>query len=284
MIPSRLLPHQPTGLQKVQHTQVERERDYLFLMLHFPVSSHSMDHVTIGQVGIFLGRNFLITIRTAESAAITDLFGVCRQSQEKGEGYFRQGPAYMLYLLVGKLLDDISIMTDRVVAELDDLEDIVFGNSRSDAQRIGKVRQKIVRLRRITGPKRLILQDLAEQINSFTGHDMSKYYDNNTKTVNKLWEEIQEAKETVEIFKDADFTTSTEHTNQILAVLTIIFTLTIPITVVGTLYGMNVPLPGGIQTGPWSFLGTYTTFAVMVALSALIALGMYVYFRRKKWF
>jgi Mg2+ and Co2+ transporter CorA len=40
---------------------------------------------------------------------------------------------------------------------------------------------------------------------------------------------------------------STEKTNRILSVLTILFTLSIPATVIGAIYGMNVHLPGGID-------------------------------------
>jgi magnesium transporter len=44
-----------------------------------------------------------------------------------------------------------------------------------------------------------------------------------------------------------------------------------------------VPLPGGLATGAWTFLGHYTTFIMLVILSSLLALGMYLYFRHKKW-
>ncbi len=175
-------------------------------------------------------------------------------------------------------------MTDDVNNELDEIEDIVFDNKNSDSQRIGKLRQRIVRLSRVIGPKRLILKDLAEQVDAFTGEKYYKYYSNNTKMVNKLWEEVEEAKETVEIYKDADFTSSTEKTNRILAILTLVFTFTIPLTVVGTLYGMNVLLPGGTATGEWTFLGRYTTFYILLTTSVILALAMYCYFKRKKWF
>ena len=277
--------HLSESTQKIQHTQVEREESYLFLVMHFPVVDHHGVKLSFGQVGIFLGHDYLITIRTADSHAITNFYNSCRRDAERGEGHFKEGSAYLLYGMITAMLDEISAMTESVVGELDAIEDLVFDNNTSDAQRIGKVRQKIVRLMRLIGPKKIILQDLADQINSFNGHhNLSKYFSNSTKTVNRLWEVIEEAKETVEIYKDADFTTSTEQTNEILAILTILFTFTIPITVVGTLYGMNVPLPGGITAGAWTFLGRYTTFEILVTASLATALAMYLYFRNKKWF
>jgi len=271
-------------VQKVQHIQVEREEGYLFLVLHVPVLTDRSDKIHVTQVGVFLGRDYLLTIRAGASPCITDLFEVCKLSSAKAEEYFKQGAAYLLYSLINGLLQGISEVTDDINNELDEIEDQVFDSKDSDAQRIGKLRQKIVRLSRVIGPKRFILQDLAEQIDSFTGKSVAKYYANNSKLAAKLWEEIDEAKETVEVYKDADFTASTEQTNLTLAVLTLIFTFTIPITVFASLYGMNVLLPGGLEAGSWQFLGRYTMFWLVLALSISAALGMFWYFRRKKWF
>ncbi|MDB5184984.1 MAG: magnesium transporter [Candidatus Saccharibacteria bacterium] len=276
--------HLQESLQKVQHIQVEHEENYLFLVLHAPIADALTGKITITQIGMFLGRDFLITIRSGACPSVTDLFGRSQQHQPTAKQCFKRGSSYLLFMVIDVLLDGISAMTDEVVGELDDLEDLVFDNNKSDAERIGKVRQKIVRLRRVIGPKRIVLQDLAERIDSFSGQAMSKHYSNNTKTVHKLWEEIEEAKETVEIFKDADFTTSTEQTNKILTVLTLVFTFTIPVTVVASLYGTNVLLPGGLEAGNWAFLGRYTTFIVLLVVSAVLATAMYIYFKSKKWF
>ena len=64
--------------------------------------------------------------------------------------------------------------------------------------------------------------------------------------------------------------------------LTIIFTLSISATLIGSFYGMNVSLPGGVETGVWTFLGEFTTFIMMLAAAAG-ALGMTLYFRRLGW-
>jgi magnesium transporter len=100
--------------------------------------------------------------------------------------------------------------------------------------------------------------------------------------VTKAWDTLESAQERVEIFKDTDFVLSTEKTNKILAVLTVIFTLTIPATMIGTLMGMNINLPGGVES-PWLFFGPYTTLIVIVVASLVPAAFMMWFFRRWRW-
>ncbi len=273
--------HVHESVHRVQHNQVEREKTYLFLVMHFPVVNRLTGKLTVGQLSVFLGKDYLITVHREHSVALDELYSLC--TNEAGASEMRSS-AYLLYALIRGLLGKIEQMADRVDTELDEIEGLVFEDNKSDAERISRLREKIVRLRRLIGPKKILLQDLAEQIGPFAGKDMTRYYIGNVKTANKLGEESEEAKETVEIYKDADFTTSTEKTNEILAILTLVFTFTIPITVVAGVYGMNVPLPGGVTAQPWMFMGRYTTFVIMVVTSILLAVGMYVYCRRKKWF
>jgi magnesium transporter len=87
----------------------------------------------------------------------------------------------------------------------------------------------------------------------------------------------------------AVFMLGTEKTNKILGILTILFTLSIPATVIGAFYGMNIPLPrGGTEeeidsSSSLHFFGTYTTFIVLILLSIAPALFMLWYFRRLHW-
>ena len=257
--------HLTESMQKVQHTEVEREDSYMFLVLHFPVFEPHTDKISAGQLGIFLGKNYLVTIHAETSPFINDLYTTCEHSSEQAKQYFGKGSAQLLHLLISRLLSSIEGMTGIVGSELDSIEESVFEGNTSEAQRISRLRQKIIRLRRLVGSKRALLDDLAEQIDSFAGPGLSKYFSGNVKMANRLWEVTEEAEETIEIYKDADFTANTERTNRTLAILTLIFTFTIPVTVVGTLYGMNVPLPGNnVHFTLWHFWGEYTAAYVLV--------------------
>jgi magnesium transporter len=96
--------------------------------------------------------------------------------------------------------------------------------------------------------------------------DLSEYYNDLMDHINKALEVLESSKETIEIYKDTDFMLNTEKSNQILSILTIVFTFSIPVAVIGTFYGMNINLPGGIETGLWTFFGTYATLIVVLII------------------
>ena len=276
--------HLQESTQKVQLTEVEREAEYLFLLLHVTNYVGKRDKLVAGQIGVFLGKNYLITIHNEVSTLSRDLFERCVRDSKLREQCFHKSSGHALYSLIRAVLEDISRISEAVLQELDVIEDRVFDDNGSDAYPIGKLRQKISRLKRVIGPLKLVLPDLAVNIGNFGGDSLAKPYANNTKTANKLWEVVEEAQETIGIYKDADFTISTEKTNETLAILTLLFTLTIPATVVGALYGMNILLPGGVEAGSWDFFGKYTMFKLTVGASVLAAVLMFAYFRKKKWF
>lgn len=271
-------------LWKGQLAQIAKEENYLFILFHIPKHNEPDNTISSDQICIFLGKDYLITVHEDTAYSLRNLFDACRNNKEERDAYFKKSSAYLLYNIIDSLAKDISKELQTVLHELDEIEDLVFDVKISGAYKISQIRQKIIKLRRIIGAFKHIMEDLPASINDFTGDNLSRYYKNINNTINKLWETLVEAKETVEIYKDADFTVSTEKTNKILGVLTIIFTLTIPATVFGTFYGMNILLPGGLEAGSWTFLGHYTTLILIALGSTVPVLLMLLYFKYKNWF
>lgn len=264
--------------------QQERETHYLFLLLHIPVYEARQHKTTASQVAIFLGKDFLITLHNGKGKIVRDLFEICQTDAAQRELYFKQSAGYLLYSVIKELLDQTAELVKAVLGELDQTEDAVFDSATSDAAAIAALRQKILRLRRTTAPLKTVMTDLAPNVKELTGENLAHHYRDVLRTANWLSEITEEAEETVEIYKDADFTASTERTNEILAVLTIVFTLAIPATVIGTFYGMNILLPGGIEVGAWRFFGPYTTLILVLTASLIPGTLMYWYFKKKRWF
>lgn len=278
--------HLEDCISKGQFPKIEQNDDdnYLFILLRFPRFSAPDARIIISQICFFLGEDYLVTIHEGASDAISNIFNACKVSSRQREAYVDKSAAYLLYVIIDHLTNDLTPLMQEILKDVDEAEDIVFDDRISGVYTIGQLRQKIISLRRVIGPLRTLLEDLPAKINKFSPYSLSVYLENITHRVEKTWETLEESKETIEVYKDADFTISAEKTNRILAILTIIFTLSIPATVIGSLYGMNVLLPGGLETAPWIFWGQYTTFILVLIAAVAPALFMFFYFRKKGWF
>lgn len=278
--------HLEDAISKGQFPKIEEseEDQYLFVLLRFPRYKASEKKIIITQICLFLGKNYLVTIHDDTTDAISHIFNECKNNLEERTAYISNSSSNLLYIIIDQLTKDLYPLLQVILQEVDEAEDIVFDDKVSAVFSVGQLRQKIITLRRVIGPLRTLLAEMEERINKFTASNLSVYFDNIIHRVEKAWETLEEARETVEIYKDSDFTFSTEKTNRILAVLTIIFTLSIPATVIGTFYGMNILLPGGIEAGNWTFWGEYTTFIVILIAVLVPVLLMIWYFRKRGWF
>jgi magnesium transporter len=191
---------------------------------------------------------------------------------------------YLFHSIVDALTDDMLNIVKKIVGNIDDIEDVVFDEKTDAAKEISYIRREITSLRRIAIPLRRTLAEVAaKDIEHFSEEDFTLYFDDVNDHIDKAIETLEESKETIEIFKDTDFTHGTDKSNKILAMLTIIFTLSMPVSILSSLYGMNVDIPIFEESDSVKFLGRYTTFIIIVAGSAAAALGMFAYFHKIRW-
>ncbi len=255
--------------------------DHVFLILHFPPLAAKHATPRHSQISIFMGKGFLITVHQGDLAPLVELVNVCRDGSdpERKERLLARSTGVLLHEIIDVLVDDLLHTLRRIIANLDDIEEVVFDEKKSVARQISILRREITMLRRIVSPLKKIIPETARHVSRFSDtEDLTLYFDDVIDHVEKVISTLEESKETMEIYKDTDFMLSTEKTNKVLAVLTIIFTLAIPATVIGTFYGMNVNLPGGSEMPD-----TYTTFITIILASVIPAGIMFAYFRRVGW-
>ncbi len=266
-----------------QLPKVEEHESHVFLLFHLPDYDQAARVVRKHQVSIFMGKDYVVTLHGKEAAGLGALFRNC-MDDGKVRSVNMQSPARLVYHLLDVLVDSVYPALDQIQLNLEEIEDKVFEERVSVAVELSRLRRVIADMRRIVSPMRRLLLDLSAKVQDYTTENLSRYYGDVHDHIEKAWEVLEQDEETIEIYKDTDFVLSTGLTNKVLAVLTVVFTLTIPATVVGAIYGMNIPLPGGVTATPFTFLGTFTTFILLMAGSTAAALGMVLWFRREGWF
>jgi len=274
-------------MTKFELPKLDSYDDHFFVILHFPPLSKKVGVSKNSQLSVFLGKNFLITIHQGDLKPLVELAEICKTDldQQKNDALLKKSSGLLLHQIIDVLVDDLLHISRKIIANLDEIEDRVFDETKPVARNIALLRREINGLRRIVNPLKKFVLEIAKNIKRFSERDddeLTLYFDDVIDHIDKVIETLEESRETMEIYKDTDFVLSTEKTNKVLAVLTIIFTLAIPSTVIGTFYGMNVNLPGGIEDNS-VVLGPFTTFIIVIIASAIPAILMFTYFKKLGW-
>jgi magnesium transporter len=267
-----------------QLTKVEDHGEHFFIMLHFPVRDDE-GVISSFQVSMFLGKSYLVSLHPAGCKAVSDLFESAKENEQK-RGALMRSSTYLGYRIIDELVDGTFSILDEVQENLDAIEATVFDEKKSSAGAINRARRQIALLGRLVSPLVLFLPDIAKAQKD-SEEDLSIYFSDIDHKVGKASATVDEMKEMVEIYKDTDFVINSERTNTVLSILTILFTLTIPATVISSIYGMNVPLPGGWNfgvTGPLDYFGPYTSLLLIFIAMLVPGLIMAAYFKRVGWF
>jgi len=274
-------------MTKFELPKLDSYDDHFFVILHFPPLAQKIGISKNSQLSIFVGKDFLVTVHQGDLKPLVELVEICKTNidQHRKERLLEKSSGLLLHEILDVLVDDLLHTSRKIIANLDEIEDRVFDETKPVARSIALLRREINRLRRIVNPLKKFVLEIAKHVKRFSDsedNELILFYDDVIDHIDKVIETLEESRETMEIYKDTDFVLSTEKTNKVLAVLTIIFTLAIPSTVIGTFYGMNVDLPGGIGNNSM-FLGPFTTFIVVIIASAIPAIMMFTYFKKLGW-
>ena len=273
-------------MTKFELPKLDSYDDHFFVILHFPPLSQKVGISKNSQLSIFVGKDFLVTVHQGDLKPLVELVEICKtdSDQQRKSRLLSKSSGLLLHEIIDVLVDDLLHTSRKIIANLDEMEDRVFDETKPVARSIALLRREINRLRRIANPLKKFVLEIAKNLKRFSereDEELTLYFDDVIDHIDKVIETLEESRETMEIYKDTDFVLSTEKTNKVLAVLTIIFTLAIPSTVIGTFYGMNVNLPGVEDTS--MILGPYTTFIIIILASAIPAILMFTYFKKLGW-
>jgi len=262
-------------LSRIQRPKIDEYKDYLFLVFHFPIFNEAVRVTTPSQLSVFVSEKYLITLHKGELKPLVKLFRECQIDEESRQEYFSQGSGYLLYRIIDRLVDYSLPILNKIGDNIENVEDNIFSNGvRGAIREISILRRDIISFRRIIWPMRAVIGTLEPKIRHFTRMDMAVYFGDVTDHLDKIWDALDEYKEVIEGLNDTYDSLATNRTNEVMRMLTIIATILLPITVVASIFGMNIPLP--FQNSSYSLL---FVFLIMLAIVS----GMLYFFRRQHW-
>src|SRR3954469_5379481 len=256
-----------------QRPKVDEYDDYLFIVLHFPRFDKSVGRLNAAERDIFIGPDFVITLPNEELRPVEFLFERCRANEEERERHFSQGAGYLLYRIIDSCVDASFPMLRKMGNKLDRIEEDIFeGRSEDIVRDISNVKQEIINFRKIVRPQRATFRDLERNKARYIPDDLDIYFDDINDAWERIWDMLENFKEVVEALESTNESVLAHRGNQTFRVLTAFSVILLPLTLVASIFGMNVRVPGE---------ESFAAFWIVIFAMGVTLGGLLYYFRKR---
>jgi magnesium transporter len=254
-----------------QRPKIEIYDDTLFIVLH--TAQVVQGKIEFGETHLFLGQNFLLTVRHGASLS----YAAPRKSCEQLPELMTLGPSYALYAVVDFIVDNFLPIVNSFKQELDELEKEIFEDTfkREVIQRLYLLKRELVTLRLAVSP----MQDILNQLSRFHGRLINDEVRPYLRDVYDHATRISDATNTMgELLSSAmnvNLAMVSVAQNEVVKRLAGWAGLLAAPTLVASWYGMN------FKNMPE--LGTEYGYFVLLGLTFAVCVGLYAVLRRAKW-
>ena len=261
-------------LNTTQRPKFEDHDSHLFIVLKMLRCAGEKQLVQSEQVSMVVGRNFVISFQEN----IGDVFEPIRDRIRKAKGRIRKMDSdYLAYALLDAVVDGYFSVLETIGDKIESLEDrLVKEPTEKIPRQIHSLKREMIFLRKFIWPLRELISNLqrseSELIAQTTGIFLRDVYDHTIRVIDT----VESYRDIVSSLLDIYLTSISNRMNAVMKVLTIIATIFIPLTFVAGIYGMNFKHMPELE---WR-----SGYALVLLVMIAIAVGMIMYFRKKKWF
>ena len=258
-----------------QRPKLDSYDEYLFIVLHFPVFDKPTGRLLTSEVDLFVGPDFLITLPNEPLPPLGAMFDRLASRADLREEVFAKGSGYLLYKIVDTNVDAAFPMLRKMGAKLERIEDDIFeGRSQAVVRDISEAKQEILNFRKITRPQRAVLRDLERTKQRYLAEELEIYFDDISDAAERTWDILENYKEVVEGLESTNESVLSHRLNDSFRILTAVSVILLPLTLIASIFGMNVEVPGE---------GQLAAFWLIMGLMAAMLVALVAYFRRRGW-
>jgi magnesium transporter len=258
--------------QTHQRPKVEEYQGYYFIVLYEAELVGPHDHLELRELNIFLGANYLVTVHSRPIRAIETANRLWPEWSDRAE----HGAGLLAYLLMDAIVDDYMPLLDILSERMDDLEDQIFGEFKPESiEEIFRIKKQLLHLRRSITPLRDVFNTMLRREQPIFARETHVYFQDVFDHIIRVADTIDTLRDMLSSTMDAYLSVQGNRMNIIMKRLTSIATILMSVTLIAGIYGMNFThMP---ELG-WKY-GYVFALAWMLA----IGMGLYVYFKKRKW-
>ena len=253
-----------------QNAKVEEQEHYLFVVLKV-VEVEPDGSFCFTDFDLFLGRDFLITVREGQCPTVQRILDPLRASADQLR------TDQLFYRITDAVVDAYRLPLDHLDDVSDALEDEVLENpSPAVLDKIFRAKRSLIELRRVLANMRDVASHLQRTQSELVARDLWPF-------LRDVYDHLARALDTVEVQRDLlsgaldiYLSSVSQRTNQVMKVLTVLGTIALPALIVSGFYGMN------LHGLPWSD----SPYGALIASGGMLLLTVFllVLLRFLRWF
>jgi magnesium transporter len=267
--------HLGDSLNELEFPKLDVGDDYLFIVAQLPRWNGEVRICYPTEIDIFVASGVLVTIHSGEIRPLNEMFAAAKADEAAMGEMMGQGASPLLYKLMDTLVKYCDPILEKVNQTIRHIELSLFEeNMEHILYEVAIARRGVIAIRHILRPQLDVMRELGRGNWPFIQGHLDMYWDDIGDHLTRLLSMLDEHVEVIGGLSDTIDTLASHRIDGVIRLLTIITILTVPLTVLSTIFGMNVDLPYG--AGPALF---YTVTAIGVVLTV----GVVYYLRRRRW-
>ncbi len=264
--------------KKAQRPQLSNRNNYSFLVFLFPIYDRDMRKIMPAEVDFFIKDGLIITLHDDKLFGLKELFSQCSQYEYYRDLYMGNHPSYLFYIILEKLLQNCFPMLDHIATDNQRIENNIFKNKeREMVKEILIIKRNIVNFRFIMQSHRTIIKKFIELENKYLSMNTHRlFFEKLLVQTKDIWEVLEGHKQTIDALQETNESAISFRINDVMKTLTIISVIFLPLTLVSSIFGMNVSyIP---------FMNEPNGFWVIIGILSFLFITLLFFFKSKRWF
>ncbi len=274
------------ALEAHQRPKLERYGQTLFVVLRPARYLDAPEEVEFGEIHVFVGEDFVITVRHGEAPALREV----RRRLEADRELLLRGPEAILYAIMDRVVDGYAPVVAGLENDIDEIEVEVFSGNAGVSRRIYELSREVIEFQRAIKPLPNILGRLIAGFEKYhVDSELQRYLRDVQDHAIRVVEQVDSFRELLQNILSVNLTLVSLQQNEEVKTLTeasieqndevkkisawaaILFAPTL----VGTVYGMNFDYMPELH---W-VLG----YPFALVLMLLVSVSLYFVFKRRGW-
>jgi magnesium transporter len=258
-----------------ERPKVDDYENYIFMVVHAVNYLQSSHEFRTTELNMFIGKNFLVTVHNDPVRSVTTTI----ERVVKNAPLIARAPDRLTYNLLDALLENYQPALEDLGVEIAELESSVVRNpSASILNSVLKLKSEVQRVRQIIAPQREVIARLAHGEFKIVRTHLLPYYRDLLDNLSRINDATDNYRDSLMNILQVHLNLQQMQVNKVIKILTVLATLSMPILIVTSYYGMNIRHMPNTEWPNWQY-----SYLWIIGGTAIWTALLYLYLKKKGW-